>query len=119
MEKRTEIGEIGEFGLINHIASQFTEKQAWTDLGIGDDTAVLDPKGNKVVTTTELFIEGVHFDLGYTPLQHLGFKVVSVVLSDIAAMNAIPAQITIGLGLSNRFSVESVDALYEGIRFSL
>ena len=97
MEKRTEIGEIGEFGLINHIAAQFTEKQAWTDLGIGDDTAVLDPKGNKVVTTTELFIEGVHFDLGYTPLQHLGFKVVSVVLSDIAAMNAIPAQITIGL----------------------
>ena len=118
MEKRTEIGEVGEFGLINHIASKFTEKQEWTDLGIGDDTAVLDPKGNKVVTTTELFIEGVHFDLGYTPLQHLGFKVVSVVLSDIAAMNAIPAQITIGLGLSNRFSVESVDALYEGIRLA-
>ncbi len=118
MEKRTEIGEVGEFGLINHIASKFTEKQEWTNLGIGDDTAVLDPKGNKVVTTTELFIEGVHFDLGYTPLQHLGFKVVSVVLSDIAAMNAIPAQITIGLGLSNRFSVESVDALYEGIRLA-
>jgi len=118
MEKRTEIGEIGEFGLINRIASTFTEKQAWTDLGIGDDTAVLDPQGNKVVTTTELFIEGVHFDLGYTPLQHLGFKVVSVVLSDIAAMNAIPAQLTIGLGLSNRFSVESVDALYEGIKLA-
>ncbi len=118
MEKRTEIGEVGEFGLINHIASKFTQKQDWTDLGIGDDTAVLDPKGNKVVTTTELFIEGVHFDLGYTPLQHLGFKVVSVVLSDIAAMNAIPAQITIGLGLSNRFSVESVDALYEGIQLA-
>jgi thiamine-monophosphate kinase len=118
MEKRTEIGEIGEFGLINQIASKFTDKQDWTDLGIGDDTAVLDPKGNKVVTTTELFIEGVHFDLGYTPLQHLGFKVVSVVLSDIAAMNAIPAQLTIGLGLSNRFSVESVDALYEGIRLA-
>jgi thiamine-monophosphate kinase len=118
MEKRTEIGEVGEFGLINHIAAKFTQKQEWTDLGIGDDTAVLDPKGNKVVTTTELFIEGVHFDLGYTPLQHLGFKVVSVVLSDIAAMNAIPAQITIGLGLSNRFSVESVDALYEGIQLA-
>lgn len=118
MEKRTEIGEVGEFGLINHIAAKFTQKQEWTDLGIGDDTAVLDPKGNKVVTTTELFIEGVHFDLGYTPLQHLGFKVVSVVLSDIAAMNAIPAQITIGLGLSNRFSVESVDALYEGIKLA-
>ena len=118
MEKRTEIGEIGEFGLINHIASQLTEKQAWTELGIGDDTAVLDPKGNKVVTTTELLIEGVHFDLAYTPLQHLGFKAVSVVLSDIAAMNAIPTQVIIGLGLSNRFSVESVDALYEGIRLA-
>jgi thiamine-monophosphate kinase len=118
MEKRTEIGEIGEFGLINHIAAQLTEKQAWTELGIGDDTAVLDPKGNKVVTTTELLIEGVHFDLAYTPLQHLGFKAVSVVLSDIAAMNAIPTQVMIGLGLSNRFSVESVDALYEGIRLA-
>lgn len=118
MEKRTEIGEIGEFGLIDHLALQLTEKQDWTELGIGDDTAVLDPKGNKVVTTTELLIEGVHFDLAYTPLQHLGFKVVSVVLSDIAAMNAIPTQILIGLGLSNRFSVESVDALYEGIRLA-
>ena len=97
MEKRTEIGEIGEFGLIDHLALQLTEKQDWTELGIGDDTAVLDPKGNKVVTTTELLIEGVHFDLAYTPLQHLGFKVVSVVLSDIAAMNAIPTQILIGL----------------------
>jgi len=118
MEKRTEIGEIGEFGLINHLAAQLTEKQDWTEIGIGDDTAVLDPKGNKVVTTTELLIEGVHFDLAYTPLQHLGFKAVSVVLSDIAAMNAIPTQIMIGLGLSNRFSVESVDALYEGIRLA-
>ncbi|MHA8074538.1 thiamine-phosphate kinase [Aquirufa sp. HETE-40SA] len=118
MEKRTEIGEIGEFGLINHLALQFTGKQDWTELGIGDDTAVLDPKGNKVLTTTELLIEGVHFDLAYTPLQHLGFKAVSVVLSDIAAMNAIPTQIMIGLGLSNRFSVESVDALYEGIRLA-
>jgi thiamine-monophosphate kinase len=118
MEKRTEIGEIGEFGLINRIASAFTEKQDWTDLGIGDDTAVLNPQGNKVVTTTELFIEGVHFALRYTALHHLGFKVVSVVLSDIAAMNAIPAQLTIGLGLSNRFSVESVDALYEGIKLA-
>jgi thiamine-monophosphate kinase len=118
MEKRTEIGEVGEFGLINHLAAQFVEKQAWTVIGIGDDTAVLDPKGNQVVSTTELLIEGVHFDLAYTPLQHLGFKAVSVVLSDIAAMNAIPAQITIGLGLSNRFSVESVDALYEGIKLA-
>ena len=118
MEKRTEIGEIGEFGLINHLSSQLSEKQDWTDLGIGDDTAVLDPKGNKVVTTTELLIEGVHFDLAYSPLQHLGFKAVSVVLSDIAAMNAIPTQIMVGLGLSNRFSVESVDALYEGIRLA-
>jgi thiamine-monophosphate kinase len=67
MEKRTEIGEIGEFGLINHLAGQFTQKQEWTEVGIGDDTSVLEPKGNKVLTTTELLIEGVHFDLAYTP----------------------------------------------------
>ena len=118
MEKRTEIGEIGEFGLINHIASQFTEKQAWTDLGIGDDTAVLDPKGNKVVTTTELFIEGVHFDLAYMPLKHLGYKAVVANVSDICAMNATPTQITIAIGFSNRFSVEALEEFYEGVQIA-
>lgn len=118
MEKRTEIGSIGEFGLINKIAENFQEYHSWTKNGIGDDAAVLDSSNALVVTSTELFIEGVHFDLSYTPLQHLGFKLVSAVLSDIAAMNALPAQITVGLGLSNRFSVEAVESLYSGIKLA-
>lgn len=118
MEKRTEIGSIGEFGLIKRIAANFQENHSWTKKGIGDDAAVLDASNTLVVTSTELFIEGVHFDLSYTPLQHLGFKLVSAVLSDIAAMNALPAQLTIGLGLSNRFSVEAVETLYAGIKLA-
>ncbi len=118
MEKRTEIGTIGEFGLINHIAQNFQGFHSWTKKGIGDDAAVLDSEGKLVVSSTELYIEGVHFDLSYTPLQHLGFKLVSAALSDIAAMNALPSQITIGLGLSNRFSVEAVDLLYAGFQLA-
>ncbi|MEY2793170.1 MAG: Thiamine-phosphate kinase [Bacteroidota bacterium] len=117
MEKRTEIGEIGEFGLINRINNTFSNKNQETILGIGDDAAVLQTI-NQVVHSTELFIEGIHFDLAYTPLQHLGFKVVSAALSDIAAMNAIPKQLSLGIGLSNRFSVEAVDTLYEGIQLA-
>ena len=115
MEKRTEIGEIGEFGLINRIKQSFAPKNQQTKLGIGDDAAVF-AANHLVVHSTELFQEGIHFDLAYTPLPHLGFKIVSAALSDIAAMNAIPKQITIGIGLSNRFSVEAVDSLYEGIQ---
>ncbi|MFM6947541.1 MAG: thiamine-phosphate kinase [Aquirufa sp.] len=118
MEKRTEIGSIGEFGLINKISENFQESHSWTKIGIGDDAAVLETSSHLVVTSTELFIEGVHFDLSYTPLQHLGFKLVSAVLSDIAAMNALPAQLTVGLGLSNRFSVEAVELLYSGIKLA-
>ncbi|MHA8050611.1 thiamine-phosphate kinase [Aquirufa sp. ROCK-SH2] len=118
MEKRTEIGSIGEFGLINKIAENVQDLHSWTKMGIGDDAAVLEAANNQVVTTTELYIEGVHFDLSYTPLQHLGFKLVSAVLSDIAAMNALPAQLTVGLGLSNRFSVEAVELLYSGIKLA-
>ncbi len=117
MEKRTEIGEIGEFGLIERIKSKFQLTNQESILGIGDDAAVIN-SSNQIVHSTELFIEGVHFDLAYSPLQHLGFKVVSVALSDIAAMNAIPKQVTIGLGLSNRFSVEAVETLYEGIQLA-
>jgi thiamine-monophosphate kinase len=116
MENRTEIGSIGEFGLINRIAEPFAAHQGWTTLGIGDDAAVLNSGGKLTVTTTELLIEGVHFDLSYTPLLHLGFKIVSVALSDLAAMNAIPTQIVLGLGLSNRFSVEAVEELYRGVK---
>lgn len=118
MEKRTEIGSLGEFGLIQRLAEGFTSHQPWTSIGIGDDAAGLEANGFKVVSTTELLIEGVHFDLSYTPLKHVGFKVVSIALSDIAAMNAIPAQLSIGLGLSNRFSVEAVEELYEGIKLA-
>lgn len=116
MENRTEIGIIGEFGLIERIAKPFSSHQSWTTLGIGDDASGLNAEGLQVVSTTELLIEGVHFDLSYSPLPHLGFKIVSLVLSDIAAMNAKPAQISIGLGLSNRFSVEAVEELYSGIK---
>jgi thiamine-monophosphate kinase len=116
MENRTEIGSIGEFGLINRLAEPFKSHQGWTSVGIGDDAAVLNSGGKLTVTTTELLIEGVHFDLSYTPLLHLGFKIVSVALSDLAAMNAIPAQLVLGLGLSNRFSVEAVEELYRGVK---
>jgi thiamine-monophosphate kinase len=116
MENRTEIGSIGEFGLINRLAEPFAAHQGWTTLGIGDDAAVLNSGGKLTVTTTELLIEGVHFDLSYTPLLHLGFKIVSVALSDLAAMNAIPTQIVLGLGLSNRFSIEAVEELYRGVK---
>jgi len=118
MEKRTEIGSLGEFGLIQRLSEGFVSHQPWTILGIGDDAAGIEANGFKVVSTTELLIEGVHFDLSYTPLKHLGFKVVSIALSDIAAMNAIPAQLSVGLGLSNRFSVEAVEELYEGIKLA-
>jgi thiamine-monophosphate kinase len=116
MDKRTEIGTLGEFGLIKRLATPFVQHQGWTKMGIGDDAALLETANQLTVSTTELLIEGVHFDLSYTPLQHLGFKIVTVALSDIAAMNAIPTQVLISIGLSNRFSVEAVDELYAGIK---
>jgi thiamine-monophosphate kinase len=115
-EKRTEIGDIGEFGLIDRLNKNIKVKHQSTIKGIGDDAAVLDSGSGKVkVVTTDLLMEGVHFDLSYAPLQHLGFKAVAVNVSDVAAMNAIPKQITVSIALSNRFSVEAVEALYAGI----
>ncbi len=116
-QSRTEISSLGEFGLIRRI-SELTEKfQEGTKTGIGDDAAILAfGQGEEVVVSTDLLAEGVHFDLAYTPLHLLGYKAVSVNLSDIAAMNAIPRQILVSLAMSNRFSVEALDALYEGIR---
>lgn len=116
MEKRTEIGTLGEVGLIKRLSIPFNQHQGWTKLGIGDDAALLDAANQLTVSTTELLIEGVHFDLSYTPLQHLGYKIVTVAVSDIAAMNAVPTQLMISIGLSNRFSVEAVDELYAGIK---
>lgn len=116
-DKRTEIVEIGgEFGLIDRIASQFHPQIQSTIKGIGDDTAVMDLGSDYGLLTTDLLVEGVHFDLTFHPLPHLGYKAIAVNISDIAAMNGIPQQVVISLGLSNRFSVEAVDELYKGIR---
>lgn len=114
-QKRTEISEIGEFGLIDHIHENIIIKNASTLKGIGDDAAVISAGDHVKVVTTDLLLEGVHFDLSYAPLTHVGFKAVAVNISDVAAMNAIPKQITVSIALSNRFSVEAVDAIYAGI----
>jgi len=117
MSTRTELSSLGEFGLIERIAAPFASVQPGTKLGIGDDAAVLEmPKGEQILISTDLLAEGVHFDLAFTPLPLLGYKAVAVNLSDIAAMNGIPRQIVVSLALSNRFSLEAIDALYEGIR---
>ncbi len=114
-EKRTEIASIGEFGLIDRIKDQVKLAHPDTRVGIGDDAAVIDRGDNYLLVSTDMLLESVHFDLSYFPVMHLGYKAVSVNVSDIAAMNGIPGQITVSLGLSNRFSVEAVDKLYEGI----
>lgn len=112
---RTELSALGEFGLIERIASRVHLQHATSVKGIGDDAAVLDPQGLHQVVTTDMLVEGVHFDLSYMPLKHLGYKAVVVNLSDVYAMNARPQCITVSLALSNRFPVEAVDELYEGI----
>src|ERR1700754_4810125 len=115
MSERTEISSLGEFGLIEHLTKNIELQNASSLLGIGDDAAVIDHFGKQTVVTTNLLVEGVHFDLMYTPLKHLGYKSVVVNLSDIYAMNATPTQIVIGLGISNRFSLEALDDFYEGV----
>ncbi|MBP2831146.1 thiamine-phosphate kinase [Aquimarina sp. U1-2] len=112
---RTQISDLGEFGLIAHLTKNFKIKQPTTDFGIGDDAAVLDFKDKKCVVSTDLLIEGVHFDLAYMPLKHLGYKAVIVNLSDIYAMNALATQITISIAVSNRFPLEALEELYAGI----
>ena len=114
-QTRTEVGTLGEFGLIDHLTRNNETRQASTILTVGDDAAVIDHFGRQTVVSTDLLIEGIHFDLMYTPLKHLGYKSVAVNLSDIYAMNAIPTQITVNIGFSNRFSVEALTELYEGI----
>jgi len=114
-EQRTEIASLGEFGLIERYRRKFTPQLVSTVLAIGDDAAVLNPENKLVLISTDMLVEGVHFDLSYMPLQHLGYKAMVVNFSDMAAMNALPAQVTLSLGISNRFSVEALDLLYEGI----
>lgn len=113
---KTDISKLGEFGLIEHLTKNFTIKHPTTVKGIGDDAAVINfSENNQIIVTTDLLIEGVHFDLSYMPLKHLGYKAVMVNLSDIYAMNAQPGQITVSIAVSNRFSVEALEELYAGI----
>ncbi len=113
--ERTELNILGEFGLIERIASQSKTHNSTTIKGIGDDAAVVVADSGYQLLSSELLVEGIHFDLGYVPLKHLGYKIVVAGVSDILAMNGIPKQITVSIGLSNRFSVEAIDELYEGI----
>ncbi|KXK27859.1 MAG: thiamine-monophosphate kinase [Bacteroidetes bacterium OLB12] len=115
-ENRTELSQLGEFGLIDRINSKFQSKNASTLKGIGDDAAMIDAGDNTLLVSTDILLEGVHFDLAYMPLQHLGYKAVAVNVSDIAAMNGIAEQIVLGLAISNRFSLEAVDAFFEGVQ---
>lgn len=115
---RTEISQYGEFGLIKHLTEKFKINAPSTLKGIGDDAAVLDYQDKQVLVTTDLLLEGVHFDLIYVPLKHLGYKAAVVNFSDIYAMNGQPKQITVSLGISKRFSVEDLEDLYEGIHLA-
>lgn len=114
-QQRTDISTLGEFGLIEHLTKSFEIKQPSTIKGIGDDGAVIAVE-NELVVSTDMLVEGVHFDMSYMPLKHLGYKAVVVNLSDIYAMNALPTQITISIAVSNRFPVEALEELYEGIK---
>jgi thiamine-monophosphate kinase len=112
---RTSISQLGEFGLIDHLTKDFAITQESTVKGIGDDAAILDFKNEKAVVSTDLLIEGVHFDLAYMPLKHLGYKAVVANISDICAMNARPTQITVSVAVSNRFPLEALEELFLGI----
>ena len=111
----TPISAYGEFGLIKHLTETFSFNNTSTEISIGDDAAVINPEGQQVVISTDILAEGVHFNLGYVPLKHLGYKAVAVNLSDIAAMNAVPTQILVAIAASNRFPVEALEEIYAGI----
>ena len=115
---RTEISEYGEFGLIKHLTKDLKPVQPSTKKGVGDDCAVMDFGSKKVLMTTDMLLEGIHFNLEYVPLKHLGYKAAVVNFSDIYAMNGTPTQITVSLGISKRFSVEDIEELYSGIRLA-
>ena len=114
-DKRTELDALGEFGLIERISEHFTNTQKSTVFGIGDDAAVISDDKETIVST-DILAEGIHFDLSYFPLKHLGYKAVAVNVSDIAAMNAIPTQITVSLAISNKFSLQAIDEFYVGVK---
>lgn len=117
-QPRTSLSNLGEFRLIDHLTKQIEISQPSTIKGIGDDAAVLDFKDKKTVISTDLLVEGVHFDLAYMPLKHLGYKAVVVNISDICAMNGTPTHITVSIAVSNRFPVEALEELYDGIKLA-
>ena len=117
-ENMTEISRLGEFGLIERLTKDFPLRNVSSRLGAGDDAAILNFGGEDVLVTTDLLLEGVHFDLRYVPLKHLGYKAAIVNFSDVYAMNGTPRQITVSLGISSRFTVEHIEALYAGIRLA-
>jgi len=117
-QQRTSLEALGEFGLIEHLTKHFKIKQKSTVKGIGDDAAVLDFKSKKIVVTTDLLVEQVHFDLSYMPLKHLGYKAIMVNLSDVYAMNANATQVTVSIAVSNRFPLEALEELYAGMELA-
>ncbi len=117
-EQRTSLSELGEFGLIKHLTKHFTINCESTEKGVGDDAAVLEFGKKQVLLTTDLLVEGVHFDLSYMPLKHLGYKAVMVNLSDVYAMNGKATQITVSIAISNRFSLEALEELYAGVQLA-
>ena len=116
--KRTPIGELGKFGLIDHIKRNVILKNSSSVKGIGDDAAIIDSKNFLTLVSTDLLLDGIHFNLIYTPLKHLGYKSVIRAISDIYAMNGVPGQILIALGISSKFSVEHIEEIYEGINLA-
>jgi thiamine-monophosphate kinase len=117
-KERTEIEKLGEFGLIKHLTQNFNIEQSSTIKGVGDDAAVLDFAKEKTLISTDMLLEGIHFDLAYTPFKHLGYKAIQVNLSDLYAMNGMASQVTVSIGLSSRFPLETVEELYEGIQLA-
>src|ERR1700748_807651 len=114
-KEKTDIEALGEFGLIDHLTKHIKLENKTTIKGVGDDAAVLNPEGKRVLISTDMLLEGIHFDLAYTPLKHLGYKAIQVNLSDIYAMNGTPSQVTISIGLSSKFPLEAIEELYEGM----
>lgn len=114
----TALSELGEFGLIDHLTKDMVTRQATTQMGVGDDAAVITDGGKCFLVTTDLVAEGIHFDVSYTPLRHLGYKAVVVNLSDVCAMNGHPEQITVSLAISSKYTLEAIEELYSGIRLA-
>ncbi len=117
-ENRTELSELGEFGLIDHLTKNLKPVNSSTVFGVGDDAAIIDNNGFQTLVSVDLLVEGVHFDLTYTPFRHLGYKAIAVNLSDIAAMNGQARQVVVGLAVSNRFPLEAIEEIYEGMQMA-